>query len=44
VFDVTAERCTARLRVLEDVTDRHTGVVTAATFAIDAGRPGVRRL
>jgi alkaline phosphatase D len=44
VFDVTAERCTARLRVLEDVTDRHTGVVTAATFAIDAGRPGVQRL
>jgi alkaline phosphatase D len=44
VLDVTAERCTARLRVLEDVTDRHTGVLTAAIFAIDAGRPGVQRL
>ena len=44
VLDVTAERCTARLRVIEDVTDRHTGVLTAATFAIDAGRPGVQRL
>jgi alkaline phosphatase D len=44
VLDVTAERCTARLRVVEDVTERDTGVVTAATFAIDAGRPGVQRL
>jgi hypothetical protein len=26
------------------VTDPDTGVTTAATFAIDAGRPGVRRL
>jgi hypothetical protein len=23
---------------------RHTGAMTAATFAIDAGRPGVQRL
>jgi alkaline phosphatase D len=44
VFDVTAERCTARLRVIEDVTNRHTGVLTAATFAVNAGRPGVQRL
>jgi alkaline phosphatase D len=44
VFDVTAALCTARLRMIEDVTDRHTGVMTAATFAIDAGRPGVRKL
>jgi alkaline phosphatase D len=44
VLDVTAERCTARLRVIEDAADRHTGVVTAATFAIDAGRPGAQRL
>jgi alkaline phosphatase D len=44
VFDVTAERCTGWLRVLEDVTDPHTGVLTAATFAVDAGRPGVQRL
>ena len=44
VFDVTAALCTARLRMIEDVTDRHTGVMTAATFAIDAGRSGVRQL
>jgi alkaline phosphatase D len=44
VFDVTAARCTARLRMIEDVTDRHTGVMTAATFGIDAGQPGVQRL
>jgi hypothetical protein len=30
--------------MIEDVTDRDTGVTTAATFAIDAGRPGVRHL
>jgi hypothetical protein len=29
--------------MIEDVTDRHTGVTTAATFAIDAGHPGVQR-
>jgi alkaline phosphatase D len=44
LLDVTAERCTARLRVIGDVTDRHTGILTAATFAIDAGRPGVQRV
>jgi alkaline phosphatase D len=44
VLDVTAERCTARLRVIKDAADRHTGVRTAATFAIDAGRPGARRI
>jgi alkaline phosphatase D len=44
VLEVTAERCTARLRVIDDATDRNTGVRTAATFAIDAGRPGARRL
>ena len=44
VLDVTAERCTARLRVIGDATDRHTGVSTAATFAVDAGRPGAQRL
>jgi alkaline phosphatase D len=43
-FDVSAALCTARLRMIEDVTDPDTGVTTAATFAIDAGRPGVRRL
>jgi alkaline phosphatase D len=44
VFDVTEERCTVRMRVIEDVTDRNTGVLTAATFVVDAGRPGVQRL
>lgn len=44
LLDVTPERCTAQLRVIEDPTDRLTGVRTAATFAIDAGRPGARRL
>jgi alkaline phosphatase D len=43
-FDVTVERCTAQLRMIADVTDRNTGVTTAATFAIEAGRPGVQRL
>ena len=42
VVDVTPARCTARLRFVDDVTDRHKGVRTAATFAIDAGRPAAR--
>ena len=44
VLDVTSERCTARLRAIADPADRDTDVVTAATFAIDSGRPGARRL
>jgi alkaline phosphatase D len=44
LLDVTPERCTARLRVIDDVTDRNTGVLTSATFTTDAGRPGVQRL
>jgi alkaline phosphatase D len=44
VFDVTPQRCTARLRVLGDATDRHTNASTAATFAVDAGQPGAQRL
>ena len=44
VLDVTPERCTARLRAIADATDRRSGVETAATFAIDAGRPGAQRL
>jgi alkaline phosphatase D len=39
VFDVTAESCIARLRAIDDPTDRHTAVSTAATFGVDAGRP-----
>ena len=44
VFDVTPQRCTARLRVLGDATDRHTNASTAATFAVDASHPGAQRL
>ena len=44
VFDVTAETCIARLRAIDDPTNRRTRVSTAATFGVDAGRPGARRL
>ena len=44
VLEVTPERCTATLRAIEDPADRQTGVSTAATFAIEAGRPGARRV
>ena len=42
LLDVTAEQCTARLRVIDDPTDRQAGIVTAATFVVDAGRPGAQ--
>ena len=44
LLDVTAERCTARMQVLDDPTDRHTQVRTAATFTVDAGQPGAKRV
>ena len=44
VVDVTTESCIVRLRVVEDPTDRQTGVSTAATFSVDAGHPGARRI
>jgi len=44
VLDVTAERCVLRMRVVGDVESRRTGVGTAASFRVDAGRPGVSRL
>jgi alkaline phosphatase D len=44
VLDVTPNRCTARLRVVDDPADRQSGMTTAATFAVDAGRPGARRV
>jgi alkaline phosphatase D len=44
VLEVTAERCTAAVRALDDPRDRESGIFTQATFAIDAGRPGVRRV
>ena len=43
VFDVSAESC-SRLRAVEDATDRRTGVSTAATFSVEAGSPGARRI
>jgi alkaline phosphatase D len=42
VVDVTRERCTARLRVIDNPPDRQAGVLTAATFVVDAGRPGAQ--
>ena len=42
VLDVTAERCTARLRVIDNPADREAAVTTAATFVVDAGRPGAQ--
>jgi len=44
VIDVTPERATARLRVIDDPTDRNASVQTAATFVVDAGRPGAQRV
>jgi alkaline phosphatase D len=43
VLDVNLERCIARLQVIDDPADRHAGIATAATFVIDAGRPGAQR-
>jgi alkaline phosphatase D len=42
VLDVTAGSCTAAYRVIGDPADPATGVETAATFAIEAGRPGAQ--
>jgi alkaline phosphatase D len=44
VFDVAPERCTARLRLIDDPADRHAGISTAVTFVVDAGHPGAERL
>jgi alkaline phosphatase D len=41
-LEVTAERCIARLRVVDDAADPNTGVSTQATFAIETGRPGAQ--
>jgi alkaline phosphatase D len=43
VFDVEPARVRARLRVVEDVRDRDTGVETLATFTVRAGQPGAHR-
>jgi alkaline phosphatase D len=44
VVDVTADRCSAAVRVLADPRDRDSGVSTVATFEVQAGRPGARRV
>ena len=44
VVDVTQERSTARLRVVDEATDPATGVATQAAFVIEAGRPGAQPL
>jgi alkaline phosphatase D len=41
VVDATPQRSTARLRVIDDPTDPTPAIETQATFAIEAGRPGV---
>jgi alkaline phosphatase D len=44
VVDVTPEHCTVLLRVIDNPADRHAGVLTAATFIVDAGHPGAHRV
>ena len=44
VFDVTRASCTVRLRAIQDPADRNTAVDTLATFNVNAGRPGARRI
>jgi alkaline phosphatase D len=44
VIDVTAASSIVRMRAIEDPTDRRTGVSTAATFGVEAGRPGAHRI
>lgn len=41
-FDLTADACTARVRLLESEKNRDSAITTAATFEVEAGRPGVR--
>jgi alkaline phosphatase D len=43
VVELTPERAVARLRVVDDPTNRQTGVATQATFTVEAGRPGATR-
>jgi hypothetical protein len=43
VLDVTRQRTAARMRVIDDETKRVPAVATQATFAVEAGRPGVTR-
>jgi alkaline phosphatase D len=43
VVDLTADRCDARFRVIDDAADPLSAVSTQAAFAIEAGRPGAKR-
>ena len=44
VVDVNPDSCIVQLRTIQDPTDRHTSVSTAANFRVDAGRPGAQRI
>ena len=43
VLDISREKIEARLRALADVKSANSTIATAATFEVEAGRPGVRR-
>ncbi len=43
VLDLERDRCTARLRSVDDVKRADTGVSTRASFVVEDGRPGAQR-
>jgi alkaline phosphatase D len=42
-IELSASRCTARLRTVKSVADRDSPVATLATFVVEDGRPGAQR-
>ena len=42
-IELTAKRCTARLRTVNDVTDPNSAIRTAAAYTVEDGRPGAQR-
>jgi alkaline phosphatase D len=44
LMDITPEQATVRLRVVNDVTRLDSGISTLATFVVENGRPGPRRV
>jgi alkaline phosphatase D len=44
VVEITPQRLTATLRVVDDVTQKETRIETLAQFAVEAGQPVVRRI
>jgi len=42
VMELDAKRCAVRLRGLDDVTSRTSGIVTQASFVVEDGRPGAK--